>query len=240
MACHGGPDIVEDNLVLYLDAANTKSYPGSGTDWYDLTGNKFHMDLVNGPTFSTVSGAKCFSLDGSNDKGVCDGSVTGSVSATVTNLGLGGTQPKTVVCWANVGSTGSTSGGLFDLGDHGTTGEMYCLRRAGTTAWRAQFWSTPDYDFTYDGTSKWTMFSQVYGTDKIGKTYGNNGILLGEDSGSFDLTTAGTTPFTMGIYEASSTYYFGGSIAMYMVYDRGLTVAEIKQNYNALKGRYGL
>jgi hypothetical protein len=235
MALIHSPKIVTDNLVLCLDAGNTKSYP-------DLTGNKFHMDL-DGPTFSTVSGVKCFTLDGSNDKGICDGTISGSVEATVANLGLGGTQPKTVVCWANVdGSTGSTAGGLFDLGDHGTNGEMYSLRLSGGyTGWRAQFWSDPDYDFTYDGRSKWTMYSVVYGTDKIGKTYGNNGILLGEDSGSYDLTTGGTSPFTMGIYQSTSTtYYFGGSIAMYIVYDRGLTVAEVKQNYDATKTRFGL
>ena len=39
MSVYGGPDIITDNLVLCLDAANPKSYPGSGTLWYDLSGN---------------------------------------------------------------------------------------------------------------------------------------------------------------------------------------------------------
>ena len=39
MAIQGGPDIVEDGLVLHLDAADRNSYPGSGSTWYDLCGN---------------------------------------------------------------------------------------------------------------------------------------------------------------------------------------------------------
>ena len=47
-----GPNIVTDGLVLYLDAANPKSYPGSGTVWKDLSGNGNHFNLINGPSFN--------------------------------------------------------------------------------------------------------------------------------------------------------------------------------------------
>ena len=51
MACNAGPDIIEDGLVLCLDAANINSYPKSGTIWTDLAG--FHDGtLTNGPTRS--------------------------------------------------------------------------------------------------------------------------------------------------------------------------------------------
>ena len=66
MACHGGPDIVEDNLVLYLDAANTKSYPGTGTTWTDLSGNGVTGTLVNGATFNSGNGGYIV-FDGAND-----------------------------------------------------------------------------------------------------------------------------------------------------------------------------
>lgn len=55
MAAHGGPNIVEDGLVLYLDAANKKSYPGSGTVWKDLSGNGNDGTLTNGPTFGSTN-----------------------------------------------------------------------------------------------------------------------------------------------------------------------------------------
>ena len=240
MATTYNPKIVTEGLVLALDAANPKSYPGSGSDWYDLSGNDFHMSLKNSPTFSSSGINKYFDLNGTNAHGICDGTVSGSVSATVSNLGLGGTNQKTVVCVAMIDDgEGEEDGGLFDLGDSGSAGRHYCLRLyINYVILRAQFWSTPDYDITYDGRAKWTMFSVVYGDDKIGKTYGNNGDLLGQDSGSYDLTTAGSRPFEMGRYAGGN--YFGGKIAMYLVYNKGLSQSEIKQNFNALRGRFGI
>jgi len=240
MGVSAGPRIETDGLVLALDAGNTASYPGSGSDWYDLSGNNFHMSLKNSPTFSSSGNNKYFDLDGSSDHGICDGTVSGSVSATVSNLGLGGTNQKTVVCISMIDDgVGNTNQGMFDLGDTGSAGQHYCLRLLGSyTTFRAQFWSTPDYDFNYDGRAKWTMYSVVYGDDKTGKTYGNNGDLLGQDSGSYDLATAGSRPFEMGRYGGNN--YFGGKIAMYLVYNKGLSQSEIKQNFNALRGRFGL
>ena len=65
MACNAGPDIIEDGLVLCLDAANINSYPKSGTTWTDLAG--FHDGtLTNGPTFSSDNGGVLV-FDGTND-----------------------------------------------------------------------------------------------------------------------------------------------------------------------------
>ena len=47
------PSIVTDGLVLCVDAANTKSYPGSGTTWTDVSGKGYDGTLTNGPTFSS-------------------------------------------------------------------------------------------------------------------------------------------------------------------------------------------
>ena len=51
MAVASGPNVVEDGLVLALDAGNTKSYPGSGSTWTDTVGSN-NGTLTNGPTFS--------------------------------------------------------------------------------------------------------------------------------------------------------------------------------------------
>jgi hypothetical protein len=66
MSVAGGPDLIQDGLVLCLDAANTKSYPGSGTSWVDLSGNGNNGTLTNGPTFSSTNGGNIF-FDGTND-----------------------------------------------------------------------------------------------------------------------------------------------------------------------------
>ena len=52
MGTFTGPNIVTDGLVLSLDAASTRSYPGSGTTWYDLSGNGNDHTIINGPTFA--------------------------------------------------------------------------------------------------------------------------------------------------------------------------------------------
>jgi len=228
--------VVRNGLVLYLDAGNPSSYSGTGTAWYDLSGNDFHMSLKNSPNFNATD--KTFELNGSNQYGSCDGTVSGSTPATVSNLGVGGNSPKTVVCVAQVREIGSTDGGMFDLGDSGSIGRHYCLRFRGSyTNWRAQFWQTPDYDFSYDGSASFTSYSVVYGADKIGRTYGNNATLLGQDDGPFDLNTAGSRPFEMGRY--SGSLYGGFKIHAYLVYNRALSEAEIQQNFNAFQNRTG-
>mgnify|MGYP003118665655 CR=1 FL=1 len=45
MGSFGGPDIITDGLVLSLDAASTRSYPGSGSTWSDLSGNSHDMTI---------------------------------------------------------------------------------------------------------------------------------------------------------------------------------------------------
>ena len=65
MASAIGPDIVREGLLFYLDAANTKSYSGSGTTWTDLSGN-YNGTLTNGPTHSSTNSG-ILSFDGSND-----------------------------------------------------------------------------------------------------------------------------------------------------------------------------
>lgn len=66
MALSHSPRIVTDGLVLCLDAANPKSYPGTGTTWTDLSGNGIIGTLTNGPTYSTANGG-CIAFDGVND-----------------------------------------------------------------------------------------------------------------------------------------------------------------------------
>jgi hypothetical protein len=63
---HYSPKIVTDGLVLYLDAANTRSYPGTGTTWSDLSRGGNNGSLINGPTFNSANGGSIV-FDGSND-----------------------------------------------------------------------------------------------------------------------------------------------------------------------------
>ena len=66
MAYRNGPKIVTDGLVLCLDAAIGKSYPGSGTSWTDLSGNGNNGTLQNTPTFNSANGGSLI-FDAAND-----------------------------------------------------------------------------------------------------------------------------------------------------------------------------
>ena len=66
MSYNNGPKIVNDGLVMYLDAANSRSYSGTGTAWTDLTGSGANGTLTNGPTFNSANGGSIV-LDGTND-----------------------------------------------------------------------------------------------------------------------------------------------------------------------------
>ena len=65
MGAFSGPEIVRNGLLFCLDSTNSKSYPGSGTTWFDLTGNNYNATLVNGVTYN--SSTKLMTFDGSND-----------------------------------------------------------------------------------------------------------------------------------------------------------------------------
>ena len=66
MSLYHSPQISLNGLVLCLDAANPKSYPGSGTTWTDLSGNGNNGTLVNGVGYSSDNlGSLVF--DGAND-----------------------------------------------------------------------------------------------------------------------------------------------------------------------------
>ena len=242
MGVNYNPKIITDGLVLLLDAGNLKSYSGSGSDWLDQSGNKFHMSLKNSPTFVNDAGLKYFSLDGSDDYGACDGTISGSVAATPTNLGVNGAVPRSIVCVAKLkNGVGSSAGGLYDLGSTGVAGRHMSLRRLGDTTadpapFRNNFWSTPDHDFTYSAFD-WTMYTSSYGSDKKTKTFGNSGVLLGQESTAFDLVTTGRS-FEMGRYGGYAE--IGADIAYYMIYTKQLSDSEMKQNFDAIRGRFGL
>ena len=97
MALAHSPSTVMNGLVLCLDAANSKSYPGSGDTWFDLSGRGNNGTLVNGVGYDSGNGGS-FSLDGVDDYS--------SVPST-NGLDLSGTSTSlTVSCWARTTDTG--------------------------------------------------------------------------------------------------------------------------------------
>lgn len=216
MATFGGANIVTDNLVLWLDAANRRSYPGSGTTWTDMSGNGNNGTLTNGPTFSSANNGSIV-FDGVNDyillpNGLLSGTgnftvnqfikSNGSiVGTTFANFSTGNLQvffgTSYIGMWLDNNSTYLSN----PASQHTTNPVMITASRNGTT--------------TY-----------FYINAVLQKT-GNSSSTIGTSSSEFRLGTITST------IEA-----FNGAIYTTQVYNRALSALEVQQNYDALKSRY--
>ncbi len=225
MSLGHGPSIITDGLSMLLDAANTRSYPGSGTTWTDLSRNGNNSTLVNGPTFNAQNGGSIV-LNGTNNYVNCgtykfntaSGSIccwfkpTTSITTNVTKR-LWGSNDNFENRW-NEGNGAL----IFDLGAFGSI----------TTA-RRSWLSTTWYNLALTWNSAATT-SMVYvqGTlDATGTTA--NTATLTALTGSFYI---GTSSFSL--------QYLDASIANFTTYNRELSAAEVTQNFDALRGRFGL
>jgi len=232
MATNYNPRTVTDGLVLALDAGNTKSYPGSGTAWTDLSGKGNNGTLQNGPTFDSGNlGSIVF--DGSNDRVV------------IPNDTALDTQTPSVEVWVKV-DTISQDAFLFEKGDVNTQYALFIQNNFEVTPqiiWRVKAAGFNDIKVTAATYIDTSRYAQVVGTYTSGsrKLY-INGSLVASDSttGTIPSNSGGMSVAAYGGFDGPYGYYLDGEISIVRVYNRVLTASEITQNFNALKGRYGI
>jgi len=232
MATKYGPTIVTDGLVFYVDAANSQSYPGSGNYWIDLSGNGLSLTLQNSPSFSTNNGGY-FDLDGQNDHF----NRVGDLTPIVTDRGSWS-------FWAKAISGSYIS--LLHIVDSNYTDFQ---RIIGDSTWTGYLSTAAEND----NSAIYTAFStgDSVGTDWFNVVLRQNGTNIqfyinGTSSGTAVVDTSWiseavgtTTTLRVGRAAWGDSYWYG-QISVVQYYNRGLTDAEILQNYNAHKGRYGL
>jgi len=221
-------NIVTSGLVLYLDAANDLSYPGSETVWRDLSGQGNNGTLINGPTFSSANGGSIV-FDSSNDY----------VSVPYFPALPTGSSPRTVSIWfySNESTWVNDVNTLFHYGTTGTSRVAFGLDF---------FTAYPKFQiFTWGDDLNYQSKLNKIGWNNITVTYDGNLTLSAYDNGFFTesytlggvLNTTSNTAVTIGGILSLSSFY-DGRISNVSLYNRALTTAEIQQNYNALKGRY--
>ena len=240
MAFSFSPKIVTDGLVFAVDAANTKSYPGSGTTWKDLSGNGNDGTLVNGPTFDSGNGGSIV-FDGSDD---------------LVEFGNTGIEIKCMNCWfyLNSGVTSATS--RFGLLTFDTTG-VSSDPQGGCTFGSATTYATDETFTMLDGTAAGN-YGRTYIKDNI--PAGWNNIVMNWNGSTYDIWLNGSSKTTYtgtnnntavslitsndlalgGSFWKSGDTLFNGRWALFSIYTKTLTSTEITQNYNALKSRFGL
>jgi hypothetical protein len=237
-------DIVRRGLVLLLDAADKKSYPGRGTKWYDLSGNQNHARMVTYGSSLPVFQNNGFYFNGNTSKAafVCPSfrNLTNKkeVAVYLWCKTMGGTNRQYGVDTRGAGSVGVGVGIGFDNnGPYKTfsfadTGAGYDEPNAPTT-----FQNNTVYQLGISRSYAGTAIS-ILDTDsvtKIAPSLANNTLT------SADLNLG---PYTIGVYtgglSTQENYWWTGEIYLVMMYDRDLSQAEITQNFNALRGRFGL
>tara|TARA_R110002124_G_scaffold196315_1_gene363461 strand:+ start:180 stop:899 length:720 start_codon:yes stop_codon:yes gene_type:complete len=236
-----GPHIVTDGLVLALDAASPRSYPGSGTVWKDLSGNGYNGTLTNGPTFdSGIGGSIVF--DGTDDRVVQTGlglSFTSfSIEATIKPASNNGGY--NAIISTTLGTNNDYQYGLnWDLGPNSSTSfnvmNLEISRNFGGFYNRDVM--TSSFPF-----NTWThLFLTVDSVNNLFKIYVNG---ASEYSGVYNGTITHFDRISIGQRYYASTYQggssFDGSISSVKIYNRVLTALEIQQNFNSTKSRFGL
>jgi len=223
--------IVTDGLVFCLDAGDKMSYPGAGTTWTDLSKRGNNGTLTNGPTFDSANGGSIV-FDGTNDYV----SITRNSSITPNYISVCG--------WIKINSKSSNQFLLaLPRSVNGGASYMmyYSLSLDGFVAYaRTNSTGTIQTTSTFSpDTGRWYFLSMT--------SNGSNLILFidGEFEASLSFSSvleySGSTVLRIGSYDNQGTpTYTNGNIPLTQIYNRALTPDEIRQNYNATKGRFGL
>jgi hypothetical protein len=225
MSYHNGPRIVTDGLVLCLDAGNTKSYPGSGTTWNDLSSNGNNGTLVNGVGYNSGNKGSLI-FDGVDDTinfgdildiGLSNWTVSTWIKSSIHHFGR-------IVAKNNSGPDGWWMGvainGSFSLGIDGV------------------FAASPVYNYNVAG---WINLVGIWNRNSFGIMYANGNSLGNVVDISSKSSTNLQTSFNLRVSSRDAGGgWFNGNIAQVLIYNRALTAQEIQQNYKAIKGRYNL
>jgi hypothetical protein len=226
------PTIVSDGLVFALDAANSRSYSGTGNTVFGITGG-INGTLVNGVGF-TSSNNGSFVFDGSND---------------VIDLGDNFDMGLASFSFCTYFKANAVSGlqGIFSKSIAAAAGSRYALFIQNSKIY--PFMSMGGADVNTPSTLNISANTWYH----VGAVYDRTDKLTLYINGSFDSATTITQfiandfqashIFRIGSYSDASNnaaYFLNGFIPQLQIYNRVLSATEIQQNYNATKGRFGL
>ncbi|MBC7869080.1 prepilin-type N-terminal cleavage/methylation domain-containing protein [Candidatus Saccharibacteria bacterium] len=206
-------------LILDLDAGNPASYPGTGTTWTDLSGSGNNGTLMNGVAYSAANGG-ALSFDGTDDY--------------VQLPGTGSTSSFTIGVWfKSLGDSLVNAKGYNTLiGSGGANRLLYSL--VGTSMLAQMGRGNHNASILLPG-STWGYVIYSYDGSTASSTWFINGAQNTSLSGSITLNQ----PVKIGSYDTFN-YMMNGLISSVRVYNRELSAAEANQNFNTLRGRYGI
>lgn len=242
----GGINTVTSGLIYQFDPAKYECYPGQGTAVYDATKNYAPGTLVGAATYSTDYGG-VINLDGNS--GYIDTGIVGNTAQFYP------TSSFTFSIWAkfsvpnpNLSRSGTAT--LFGCFSYSGVGIAYQGSGSTTTIYgafgtvRTNLLELGNYFQLYPTLGVWTNYVFCYSyANGINQTY-QNGVLISSgplspggtyNTGSQTISIGSNNPESGGVYT-----YFPGQIGQALLYNRALTSAEVGQNFNDIRGRYGV
>ena len=235
MALTHSPSTVTDGLVLCLDATNPRSYPGTGTTWFDLSGNLNHGTLTNMSVPAChvrTYGGRAMEFDGNNDY------VNIPHNSVLSNFNGG----FSVCAWIRSFSNSSpvysfvSKGGLtspendFSLFYYNNKLQWSC-----DSIYADQGWTGLSYPFD------WSFVCGTYlKNTKLHKLF-YNGFEVYSYTGTGSAVNQGVS-ITIGaeIENGSVNFYTKAQLDDIRIYNRALSPQEIKYNFQATRGRFNI
>ena len=217
------PDIVRDGLQVAYDAGYVNSYPGSGTNWFDMAGNGVTGVLTNGPIFVNSPDSPSIQFDATNDQ------VLFGTSSLVkpTRISLGcifkiNAPPTTQVIVGKQGTGGGAASYALVIQSNGL---------------RFRIESGGIFDATYPFTNL-NVYIYAMGTyDGSNLRLYINGVLVATTPFTGSIVYSDSYQLLMGFYAAA--FATNMNIGAMQLYNRALSSQEVVKNFNAYRGRYG-
>lgn len=254
MAIQYNPGIITDGLVLCLDPANRKSYPGSGVTWSDLSSTNSETQLINGVAYSN-NNFGIFNLDGADDtiKLPFDLSYLPALSNFSLEIWLMIPTFPSALASPNVygykrrngivlGSAYYSGVAIYWAGNElGTSFEVFGYIR-GNDGYR----NTSNYAFSLN---TWNQLTLVNNYSSSRMQFYVNGSFHSETFGPTEQYNTTLAPIAENIGISKPQVDGGGefnysylqcSCSSAKIYKKALSAQEITQNFNALRGRFGI
>lgn len=205
---------VTSGLIAYLQADVPSSYGGSGTTWYDLSGNNTNGTLQNGVAYNTSDGYY-FNFDGSNDR--VDISLGATAAMSVVTVAKSNTS--TWNTWGQPSSARTNNGYIFH-GNNGASTITWYWRNAGNSAWTA---AGPT---TVSNIQDWNVYAGSTNGSTNNLWYLNGSQVASTTSNAGRSGTYNTT-FYIGLDNCCGSRYGNIRVHAHLIYNRQLTAAEM-------------
>jgi len=229
---------ISDALVLNLDAGSRASYVGTGTSWYDLSNSRFNSTLVGSPTFAGTGSSGYFVFD-SNTK-----------SATFNTSLLSGYSAGTIECSVYISNLSSSfilarqrngvnTFSVLSVGNYTDAGGQLATGTAGIVYYHNKNAQTVLSSSTALQVNTWYRLAITFTTSSV--ILYINGVQDATVLGDYSVPSDTSTDPRVGAWIKDGTNYpMNGRLAQVQIYNRALTAAEVLQNFNFYRTRYGI